>query len=394
MTKRILITTGIFPPDIGGPATYAKTIANALLKQGFEVEVVAYGQKNSKVPPAPRLRRAGKTENLRITIISRLWPKGLRHFIFFIAVLFKARKFDTIFSLNAVSVGLPSLFSAKIWKKKFIVKIVGDYAWEIASGSYKTILSIDDFQGAKKFGNISMLNKVQRYVARRADLLIVPSKYLFSLIKGWGISDQKIKTVYNGVDFVQSKMTKEDARNKISIHGNIILSVGRLVPWKGFRMLIKIMPKLLDINQFTRLIIIGSGPEKSNLEKMIKNMGLVNKVYLLGSKSRDELADYLAASDIFVLASGYEGFSHQILEAMAVGVPVVTTAIGGNREIIIQGENGFMVRYNDEFNLYEAIKTLSKDESLRDNFISEGKKTVNTFSVDRMIEETIELLKQ
>ena len=159
-------------------------------------------------------------------------------------------------------------------------------------------------------------------------------------------------------------------------------------------MLIKIMPRLLEISQIFRLVIVGSGPEEENLKKIIKNMNLDKKVYLVGSKSREELADYLASSDVFVLASGYEGFSHQILEAMSSGVPVVTTAIGGNKEIMVQGENGFMVRYNDEFNLFEAIKTVWQDQKLKDNFIKEGKKTVQKFSIDRMIKETVELLKQ
>jgi glycosyltransferase involved in cell wall biosynthesis len=377
--KRILITTGIFPPDIGGPATYAKTISEALIAENFAVHVLTFGKK-------------AKGEDY-VTWISRSWPKGIRHFIYFIKLLFIARKFDLIFSLNAVSVGWPAILVARMMRKKFIVKIVGDYAWEIASGSYKTNLTIDDFQNAKKFGNISTLDRVQRYVAKRADLIIVPSNYIAELVKNWDVDKKKIKLIYNGVDFIPSEINKEDARKKIGIHGNIILSIGRLVPWKGFRMLIKIMPKVLELNQFLRLVIIGSGPEKENLEKMVKNMGLSNKVHLVGSKSHDELADYLAASDVFVLASSYEGFSHQILEAMVAGIPIVTTAIGGNREIIVQGVNGFMVRYNDEFNLFEAIKTLYQDEKLRGSFIKEGKKSVDKFSVERMVDETVEIFK-
>jgi glycosyltransferase involved in cell wall biosynthesis len=139
-------------------------------------------------------------------------------------------------------------------------------------------------------------------------------------------------------------------------------------------------------------VIIGDGPEKKILESIVKNMHLENKVYLVGKKSKEELALLSAAADIFVLNTAYEGFSHQILEAMAAGLPVITTAVGGNREIIRQGENGFMVKYNDEFNLIEAIKTVWQTEELRTRFIEEGKKTAEKFNVGKMLKETIDVI--
>ena len=153
------------------------------------------------------------------------------------------------------------------------------------------------------------------------------------------------------------------------------------------------MPRLLkEVNQFLVLVIAGEGPEKKHLEIMIKNMNLEKKVFLVGKKTHQEIADYLAATDIFLLNTGYEGFSHQILEVMMAGVPVITTSVGGNKEIIHQGENGFMVPYNDEFNLSEAIKTVWKNPDLRQKFIEGGNKTAAHFNVQSMYDETIKLL--
>ena len=365
--KKILIATGIFPPDIGGPATYGVTMADALVKRGFEVKVSVFSR------------------------ISRKIPKGLRHFLFLLKLIDNSKKTDIIFALNASSVGFPALLAAKLFKKRFIVRVAGDYAWEIASGKGKTGLLIDDFQ---KTSNKGYLHKIQSFVCEKADSIIVPSEYLKDLVEGWGINKDKIKVIYNGVDFNPADISKEEARKKVGIHGNIIISVGRLVPWKGFRMLIKIMPKLLELNQFFRLVVVGDGPEKKNLEMMVKNLGLDKKVYLAGKKSQEELAIYMSASDIFVLNSGYEGFSHQLLEAMKAGIPVIASGIPGNKEIIKQGENGFLVKYNDEFNLIEAIKTLHQNPEIREEFIEKGKKTVEKFSANRMIEETIKLLEQ
>ena len=102
----------------------------------------------------------------------------------------------------------------------------------------------------------------------------------------------------------------------------------------------------------------------------------------------------MAAADVFVLNSGYEGFSHQILEAMTAGVPVIATAVGGNKEVIKQGENGFMVKYQDEFNLIEAIKSLWQNQGLQEEFKKEGKKTAENFSSEKMFEETVKILTQ
>jgi glycosyltransferase involved in cell wall biosynthesis len=383
-TNKILITTGIFPPDIGGPASHAGLLGRELSKRDVSVTVLTYSS----------VLRSDDDETRPFKIV-RVWrgtPKILRHFVYFLKALSLAREADVILALNAVSAGLPALWAAKIRKKRFFVKIVGDYAWETAVNSGKTFLLIDDFQKTKRRGWAGILHKYQVKVCKKADGVIVPSNYLANMVKNWGVPEGKIKVIYNGVDFKPLEIDREEARKKIGIAGNIILSVGRLVPWKGFRMLIKIMPKLFEINQFFRLVIVGDGPEKKILESIVKNMHLENKGYLVGKKSKEELALLSAAADIFVLNTAYEGFSHQILEAMAAGLPVITTAVGGNREIIRQGENGFMVKYNDEFNLIEAIKTVWQMGELRTRFIEEGKKTVEHFSFEKMINETAKIL--
>ncbi|OGN07910.1 MAG: hypothetical protein A3C61_03290 [Candidatus Yanofskybacteria bacterium RIFCSPHIGHO2_02_FULL_39_10] len=304
----------------------------------------------------------------------------------------EAKKHDVILSLNAVSAGAPALRAARIRKKRFFVKIVGDYAWEIAVNKKKSSLLINDFQNTAQKGFINILAKTQRKVCLKADGVIVPSQYLAGIVKKWGVPSDKIHVIYNGVDFKESELTREEARRKIGIPGNIIISSGRLVPWKGFKMLVKIMPELLKISQFFRLVIIGDGPDKKQLESMVKNMGLERKVYIVGKKSREEMAVYFAAADMFVLNSGYEGFSHQILEAMAAGVPVIASAVGGNREVIEQGRNGFLIKYNDEFNLIEAIKGMHQSLELRDEFAAEGRETIVKYSVEKMIEQTFALL--
>lgn len=327
--------------------------------------------------------------------VVRVWsrlPKGWRHVVYLFKAISLAKKSDVIFALNAVSAGIPAMYAAKMAKKRFFVRVVSDAAWERAMEKGKTHLAPTDFQKIDKNGFVGLLHKLQCRVCKNAHGIIVPSKYVAELVSGWGIPKEKIHVVYNGVDFKPSEFSKEEARRELGIFGHIIVSIGRLIPLKGFRMLIKIMPKILEINQAFRLVIVGDGPDRNVLESMVRNLNLGNKVHLVGKKNQSDLAIYLASADMFVLNTMTEGFSHQVLEAMKAGVPVITTAVGGNKEVVTQGENGFLVRYNDEFNLVEAVRSLWQDPALRDEFVKNGKKTVERFSVEKMYEETLKLL--
>ena len=383
--SKILICTGIFFPDIGGPASYALTFGTKLSEK-YDVTVMTYSDKWSVAED--------KKYPFRVIRVYRKNFRLFRYFRYYMKARREAKKTDLVVALNASSAGVPALRAARAYKKKFLVKIVGDRSWEWAINMGKTFLMINDFQKLPKYGWAKFLHKVQIWVCKNSSGIIVPSEYLKQIVANWGIDKNKIYVVYNGTDFKFLDISKEEARKKIGIAGTLIVSVGRLVPWKGFKMLIKIMPKLLEINQFFRLVIVGDGPDGEILRKMIKNMGLEKKVFIVGKKSRVDMAIYLAASEIFVLNTGYEGFSHQIIEAMAAGLPVITTGVGGNREIINQGENGFMIKYNDEFNLIEAIRTVYKIDEMRERFIEEGKKTAGHFSSERMYTETIALVEE
>lgn len=381
--KKITIATGIFTPEIGGPATYVETIAPGLMEFGFDVKVIARSKK-SKYPE-------DKSLPYSVFRIKNSFLKPLTYFKFFLKIFGLARKDDLIFAQSPVSAGYPAYIANKFLKKKFVVKIVGDYAWEQYSLK-NPFVDIMDFQNKKVSGKIKNLREIQKKVANAADVIIVPSNFLAKIVGRWGIKPEKIKVIYNSVDLKPLDIPKEEARKKIGISGNIILSIGRLVPWKGFKMLLKIMPELLKINPFFRLVIVGDGPEMKNLEKIKHNLGLEDKVFLVGKKSKEELKIYLKAADMFILNSGYEGFSHQILEAMSMEIPVLASVIGGNKEVIQSGENGLLFPYNDEFYIKQFIKVVHKDNDVRERLIEGGLKTAKLFTPEKMIKETANIL--
>jgi len=264
--------------------------------------------------------------------------------------------------------------------------------------------SIEEFQ-KRRFDLITEIRRfIQKRVAKTANLIIVPSEYLKSIVKQWGIDKDKIKVIYNAVSLPKIEASKQEARAKLNPHykkfgvgvnlsGTILISVGRLVPWKGFDALIEIMPDLIKQIPDLKLLIIGEGPEKKNYSLLVTRYGLQDNVFLLGKLPHNELLLYLRAADIFVLNTGYEGLPHQILEAMAAGLPVITTNIGGNPEIINHNKNGLLVKYNDKEQLRAAILKLIQNQDLQRQLVNNAKDSLQAFTLDKMINQTIKLLK-
>jgi glycosyltransferase involved in cell wall biosynthesis len=369
--RKILIATGIFPPDIGGPATYSKLLLDELPNRGLAVKVVSFGA-------------------------VRHLPKIIRHFVYFFKILRKGFFADVIFAQDPVSVGLPSVLAAKILRKKFILKVVGDYAWEqyqqkIQNSKFKIqnynakLKNIEDFQ-AEKFDVVTELRrKVESWVAKKADKIIVPSEYLKKIVGTWGAENNKIIVVYNA--FKNELISA--AEGVSAAEKSYIVSAGRLVPWKGFDVLIDAIGELPEE---IKLKIIGSGPERKKLELKIKNLGLENKIDLIGQLPHRELLQCFAGAEIFVLNTAYEGLSHVILEAMACGIPVITTDIGGNPEVIKSGYNGILVEYNNKEQFKKTISELHNNLDLRKLFIENSYKELEKFSKEKMLKETINIL--
>ena len=253
---------------------------------------------------------------------------------------------------------------------------------------------LDDFvsEYAKYPWQVRLLKRIQARVARNADVVIVPSAYLKNIVARWGVSDEKIRVVYNAFNPVSVPESKEALRVKLGLKGATILSAGRLVPWKGFAVLIDSMAEIRTYIPDARLVIVGDGPEKHILKEKIEKLNLEDSVALAGKMPHDKLLALLKASDLFVLNTGYEGFSHQILEAMALGTPVVTTHAGGNGEIITSGGNGLLVPYNDEGTLVNAIVKLLREEGLSHELAAKAMETARSFSEERMIRETADIL--
>jgi len=368
---KVLIATGIYPPSVGGPATYSKLLYDNLPKYDIEASVASF-------------------DDLRAL------PVGIRHFLYFIKLLIDGIGKDVIYAQDPVSVGYPAMWAARILKKKFVLKIVGDYAWEQGTQRFGVNDLLDDFVKDKReyHPHVLRMKKIQKKVAEKADKIIVPSRYLKKIVSHWGIDENKINVIFNSFEGIPENLSSvEYLRDEVGFVGPTIVTVGRLVPWKGFETLISVVEELKDEIKYLKLVIIGSGPDKYKLENIVSKKQLFKNVLITGAMDRANLFKYISASDVFVLNTGYEGFSHQLLEVLALETPIITTNIGGNPEIIKDGENGLLVEYDNKEELKNAIREILKDADLGNRFVLNGKKTVQEFSLDRMMTDLVMELK-
>lgn len=336
---RLLLAADIFPPESGGPATYAVQLANGLVAQGAAVTIISLN-------PASDRSVLGTKVNFDC-VTTRFKP--VRYWQYYRLLLKHGPTSDVIYAMGPVNAGLFGMKAAKKLGKKFVVKVVGDYAWE--QGQVRGLVrdSIDAFQTKKYAGKIGRLQKIEREVVCNADCVIVPSKYLAGMVKGWGAEEKKIKVIYNAM-----KIQAVDPVVK-PVREHWIVSVGRLVPWKGMKTLIEIMPEILEKFPNARLKIIGDGPERDTLQTQVADMRMESVVELRGNVSHRESLAYIHAADLFVLNSAYEGLSHVILEALSFNKPVLASSSGGNSEIVIPGKTGKLFQYNDKETIVEYI---------------------------------------
>ena len=317
----ILITVGIFPPDIGGPASFVPKISNFLIENGHNVKIICLSEVgNNHIEDNLDVIRIRRSNSLPIR-----WLKTIYQ------IVKNGRNSDLIF-VNGL--GVESTIAALILKKKLIRKIVGDPVWERAYNQKKTIESFDEFQNNKHSFLIEVQKLLRNWSINSAEIVITPSDHLKSFVSGLGFSN-KILKINNGVDITDIKKSNV---HKADVN---LLIISRLVIQKNINLVIEAM-ELLD-NKNLKLSIIGEGGEFSKLEAVINDLNLQNRVQLLGKIENNKVSQFLLTADIFIQASDYEGLPHSVLEAINYEVPILSTEVGGCKDLLNGGERGFII---------------------------------------------------
>src|SRR6185503_3676248 len=245
---RIVLATPLYPPEIGGPATYTKELATRLAK-AEQITVVALADK-AEVVEGVKLVLVAKSQGL----LSRLAQ-------FFFALLREGSRAQLIYVQNAVAAGLPAALAGMLLKKPVVLKFVGDEAWERATQAGKTQKSLADFLAAPEGGlKTSILISIQRFVLKHVSAVVPPSQFLGDILTAYyGVPAEKVSVNYNAYEGAA-------AQAAVSRKPHQLLCVGRLVSWKRVDGAINALKIVKNRYPDATLAIAGSGPEEAKLK--------------------------------------------------------------------------------------------------------------------------------
>jgi glycosyltransferase involved in cell wall biosynthesis len=242
------------------------------------------------------------------------------------------------------------------------------------------------YNGGRVFPEKKKRLIIERLFSNSADQVITPSDELKNyMINKVGVDKEKIKSIYNGVDL--NRFIHHGDKNKkkeLNIPENhlVIGSAGRLAEQKDFPTFLIIANKLLQFNDNITFLIIGDGPLKKELQNITQNYGINDRVSFLGF--RNDIHEIYQIIDIFLLTSRWEGMSNVLLEAMACRKCVVATDVEGVKQIISDGDDGFIVKVGDVDGFVDCI--ISLDKNKRDELGNCAyQKVKELFSLEKMI---------
>jgi glycosyltransferase involved in cell wall biosynthesis len=188
-----------------------------------------------------------------------------------------------------------------------------------------------------------------------------------ALVRNEGMRAERVGVVYNGVDltpFQHGSSQREIVRREIGVEatGPVILQVARLDYLKDHATAIRMLERVVRVRRQARLVLVGDGPEQTKIEELIRQRNLGAHVRLLGL--RNDVARLLSAADVFLLTSISEGIPLTLIEAMAAGLPVVATRVGGIGEVVVDGETSLLAASGDDAALAESILRLADNPDL------------------------------
>ena len=231
--------------------------------------------------------------------------------------------------------------------------------------------------------------KVEDFLSRFADWSVSNSQAGQEYLIQRGIDPSRIKVIYNGINL--SRLTHDEEsvwqvsqRLGVPSGGKVVGMMARLFPVKNHAMFLQAAALINKAIPETRFAILGDGPLRNHLEEFSVGLGLSSKAVFFGEQR--DVGTYLSAFDIAALTSDAEGCSNSLLEAMALGKPVVATNVGGNREVVQHGETGFLIPPRNSQALAEAIITLIQNPEVARAMGQRGKERVfNLFGLGSMV---------
>ena len=370
----VLIVSGIWPPDVGGPASHAPEFAERLRARGHAVEVVITADE----APAP--------EAYRVSWTSRRKPRGVRHVLSAASIARAAHRADVVYATGML---VRSALGTTLARTPLVMKLTSDPTYERALRYRLSGGDLEAFQGARG-ARVRALRRARDLAVGRAAHLVVPSDALRQLALGWGIPEQRITLLPNPVSAPLDLGPRDELRLRHGIDGPTLVFAGRLAPQKALDVALDALAGVPTVT----LVIAGDGPEESQLREHAAKLGLDGRARFLGAQPRSVVFELLRAADGALLTSNWENFPHMVVEALAVGTPVLATSVGGVSEIVRDGENGLLVPAGDAAAVARAIERYFEDAELRERLRAAAGSSVEVFAADRIYERLEQVLER
>jgi glycosyltransferase involved in cell wall biosynthesis len=293
--------------------------------------------------------------------------------------------------------GLPATLANLALRKPIVLKIVGDFAWEYAirHGLISAGEPFELFQRSRYGLKVEALRLMQASYVRAATRVIVPSGFVRWYVEGWGADPDRVRVVRNAVDDPTAGLPEHRQAIRVSfglsISDRVVLVVARLAAWKGIDTVMAALGGL-PIGELStvRLVVVGDGPDRARLENLASTLP-AGTVRFTGEVPRDEVGRWMAIADALALCSGYEGLSHVLLEAMAAGLPVVASDVGGNRALVQDGHDGLLVPYGDVDATRQALAEVLADGERARAIRRNARQGAAERTVERMVNETLDV---
>jgi len=343
---KVLVVSGIWPPDVGGPASHAPEVAAFLHGRGHDVEVVTTAWAAPAREPYP------------VRWVARRLPVGVRHLEGVRLVRAGGARADVIYTTGTFGRSSAGALLARV---PYVVKLTSDPAFERARrrGLYRGTL--EEFQQDAGGARAALLRRARDAELRRAAHVLCPSVYLRELALRWGLVPERVSVLPNPAPPSSPLPGREELRRSFELNGAALAFAGRLTRQKSLEVALEALARTDGVE----LLLAGDGDEREGLERRAAELGLGARVRFLGPLPRERVLELFRAVDAALLSSSWENFPHTVVEALAVGTPVLATATGGVAEVVHDGRNGLLVPPGDADALAEAVRRFFADGELR-----------------------------
>jgi glycosyltransferase involved in cell wall biosynthesis len=371
---KVLVVTGIWPPDVGGPASHAPEVAAFLNGRGHRVEVVT----TAEGEPAP--------EEYRVRWVSRNLPAGARHVAGALLVARRAAQADVVYTTGMFG---RSVAGATAARRPVVIKLTADPAFERSRRRGLVGGTVEDFQAGGGGLLPGVLRLARDAELRRAAHVFCPSAYLRELAIRWGVAPERVSVLPNPAPTPTELPAREELKRRLDVNGGTLAFAGRLTAQKALHLAVEALARTEGVS----LLVAGEGPDRPALERLSAELGVAERVRFLGPRPRRDVLELFRAADASILSSSWENFPHTVVEALSVGTPVLAMKAGGVGEVVRHEENGLLVEPGDAEALGAAIRRFFEDTELRERLRAAAAPSVARYAPERIfahLEETLE----